>query len=123
MKSILLRFALLLAAPLGFVSCAASAGRSMEPSLAGDRGKDRQELARLEADINRYRSSFGKAPVPRHAGLDKMAREHCEFMAMNPGKFKLGSTIITHYGFEERSLRAQRQYGMLSLVSTPLPCC
>jgi hypothetical protein len=95
----------------------------MEPSLAGDRGKDRQELARLEADINRYRSSFGKAPFPRHAGLDKMAREHCEFMAMNPGKFKLGSTIITHYGFEERSLRAQRQYGMLSLVSTPLPCC
>lgn len=33
-------------------------------------------------------------------------------MAMNPGKFELGSTIITHYGFEERSLRAKRQYGM-----------
>ena len=116
MKPVLLCLAVLVAAPLMLASCADSAGRSMEPALAGDREKDRQELARLEAEINRYRRSFGKEPVQRHAGLDKMAREHCEFMAMNPGKFELGSTIITHYGFEERSLRAQRQYGMLSLA-------
>jgi uncharacterized protein YkwD len=70
----------------------------------------------LEQEINRYRRPIGKNPVPRHPGLDKMARQHCEFMAMNPGKFELGSTIITHYGFEERVLQAQRQHGMLSLA-------
>lgn len=116
MKSILLSFAVVAAMLLTLGSCADSTGGADRPRLAGDREKSRQELDRLEAEINRYRRSFGKAPIERHAGLDKMAREHCEFMAMNPGKFELGSTIISHYGFEERSLRAQRQHGMLFLA-------
>ena len=102
--------------PLMVESCANSTGGGDLPRLAGDREESRQELARLEAEINRYRRSFGETPIQRHAGLDKIAGEHCEFMALNPGKFELGSTIISHYGFEERSLRAQRQYGMLSLA-------
>lgn len=79
-------------------------------------GRFNDESDRLEAEINRYRRSIGKSPVPRHPGLDKMARDHCEFMAMNPGKFQLGSTMITHYGFESRVLRAQRQHGMDSVA-------
>lgn len=116
MSSICLSTGLSVAVPVVLVSCANSVGRPGGPSLAGDREENQRELARLETEINRYRGSLGKAPIQRHAGLDEMAREHCEFMAMNPGRFELGSTIITHYGFEERSLRAQRQYGMLSLA-------
>lgn len=116
MSSIRLSIGLSVAVPVALVSCAPSDGGPGGPGVAVDRGKSRQELARMEAEIDRYRRSFGKAPIQRHAGLDKMAREHCEFMAMNPGKFELGSTIISHYGFEERSLRAQRQHGMLSLA-------
>ena len=72
-------------------------------------------ITQLEAEVNRYRRSLGMGPIERHPGLDKMARAHCEFMAMNPGRFKVGSTIISHYGFEERWLRAERQFGMVSL--------
>ncbi|MCH7225380.1 CAP domain-containing protein [Verrucomicrobiaceae bacterium E54] len=67
---------------------------------------------RLERSLNEYRASIGKAPIPRHAGLDAMARRHCEFMARNRGKFSLGSDNISHFGFEERAMLAERRYGL-----------
>jgi hypothetical protein len=102
-------------------SCGAPAGASAaagreSAGTGGGGGRFEPQCGRLEAEINRYRRSIGRAPVPRDPGLDRMARQHCEFMARNPGKFTLGSTIITHYGFEERALQAQRQHGMLSLA-------
>lgn len=106
----------LLSLPLVYASCRGSAGTPERQMVVGGSPINLQERARLEAEINRYRRSLGKEPIARHSGLDKMAQAHCEFMAMNPGKFELGSAMITHYGFEERSLRAQRQYGMLSLA-------
>lgn len=72
-------------------------------------------MVQLEARVNLYRRSLGLGAIQRHPDLDRMAQAHCEFMAMNPGQFKVGSTIISHYGFEERWLRAERQYGMVSL--------
>jgi uncharacterized protein YkwD len=71
---------------------------------------------RLTASLNQYRQSIGKAPLPRHRGLDQMALDHCRFMAANRGKFKLGSDNITHYGFEERTLLAQRAHGMQTVA-------
>ncbi len=114
MRSIFLPLTSLVVAAGILASCARPAG-----VLAGAQGggaRFHQASVLLEQEINRYRRPIGKNPVPRHPGLDKMARQHCEFMAMNPGKFELGSTIITHYGFEERVLQAQRQHGMLSLA-------
>ena len=108
--------AALLAPFLVLTSCVGPSDDLAARGLMADGQKDRLEVDRLEAEINRYRKSFGKQPLRRHQGLDRMARQHCEFMAMNPGKFKLGSTLVSHYGFEERTLRAQRQYGMLSLA-------
>lgn len=67
---------------------------------------------RLERSLNEYRASIGKAPIPRHAGLDALARRHCEFMAKNRGKFTLGSDNISHYGFEERAMLAEKRYGL-----------
>jgi len=109
-------FAGIAAAALIVASCAGSADGPPGEGLVCDVEKNRSELGRLEAEINRYRRSVGRQPIQRQPGLDKMAQQHCEFMAMNPGKFDLGSTIITHFGFEERTLRAQRQHGMLSLA-------
>lgn len=109
--------ATVLAIPLILAACQDSAGiPPREPLFVRDDPRNLQELARLEGEVNRYRRSLGKNPIQRHPGLDRLAQLHCEFMAMNPGKFELGSDIITHYGFEERSLRAQRQYGLLSLA-------
>lgn len=70
----------------------------------------------LDSSIDNYRRSIGKKPIPRHRGLDRLAQDHCEFMARNKGKFTLGSEIISHYGFEERAFLAEQRYGMASLA-------
>lgn len=66
----------------------------------------------LAQKLNQHRASIGRDPLPRHPGLDKMAREHCAFMARNRGKFSVHSKNISHYGFEQRAMMAQRAYGM-----------
>lgn len=91
---------------------AASAGSSNAPSPAS---KSRL-VKELDASIDAYRRSIGKSPIPRHRGLDRLAQEHCEFMARNKGKFTLGSEIISHYGFEERAFLAEQRFGMASLA-------
>jgi len=79
---------------------------STQPTIVGE----------LDRSLTQYRRSIGKGRIQRHAALDRLAMDHCRFMAKNRGKFTLGSENITHYGFEERSLLAQRQYGMLSVA-------
>lgn len=86
-----------------------SASSSM-PGVSSGSAKNLTD--RLERSLNRYRASIGREAIPRHPGLDALAREHCAFMARNRGKFTLGSANISHYGFEERALIAQRRYHM-----------
>lgn len=74
------------------------------------------DVSQLHNSINNYRQSIGKAPLRRHSGLDRLAQQHCEFMAKNRGKFTLGSENISHYGFEERALAAQRAYSMQNVA-------
>jgi uncharacterized protein YkwD len=74
------------------------------------------KASRLHDSINQYRQSIGKPPLRRHAGLDRLAQQHCEFMAKNRGKFTLGSANISHYGFEERALTAQRAFSMQNVA-------
>lgn len=64
----------------------------------------------LHSQINDFRSASGRTALKRHAGLDRMAQQHCEFMRANRGKF--GKSNLTHYGFEERALAAQRLMSM-----------
>ncbi len=67
----------------------------------------------IHAQVNAYRQSLGKPALQRHAGLDRLARQHAEFMRHNRGKFGKGSAgNLTHHGFEERTLMAQRGMGM-----------
>ena len=67
----------------------------------------------VTAQVNAYRRSLGKPALQRHAGLDRLARRHAEFMRRNRGKFgKGGAGNLTHYGFEDRTLMAQRGMGM-----------
>ncbi|MEK7952257.1 CAP domain-containing protein [Luteolibacter soli] len=63
----------------------------------------------IHAQVNAYRQSLGKPALQRHAGLDRLAQQHAEFMLRNRGKFGDKST---HYGFEERTLMAQRGMGI-----------
>lgn len=73
-------------------------------------------VGQLHNALNQYRQSLGKAPLRRHSGLDRMAQQHCEFMAKNRGKFTLGSENISHYGFEGRAMRARHGYSMQNVA-------
>lgn len=77
----------------------------------------------IESRVNAYRSSKGRSVLRRNAGLDRMARQHSEFMRANRGKFQLGkSANISHYGFTERSLAAQRTLGMANVGENVATC-
>ena len=97
-------------------SCASNLDTTRVPMSAGAPSSKSSVVGRLDHSLTEYRRSIGKAPIRRHAALDRMAHEHCVFMSKNRGKFSLGSANISHYGFEERSLLAQRQYGMASVA-------
>jgi uncharacterized protein YkwD len=67
----------------------------------------------IHAQVNAYRRSFGKPALQRHAGLDRMAREHAESMRRNRGQSgRAAAGRISHDGFEERSLEARRLMGL-----------
>jgi uncharacterized protein YkwD len=72
--------------------------------------------------VNAYRASKGKPALPRHAGLDRMAQQHSEFMRLNRGKFGGASGNLTHYGFEERALKAQRTMNMTTVGENVATC-
>src|SRR5690348_2947039 len=84
----------------------ASAAVKSDGSLAGT----------IYAQVNSYRASKGKSQLPRHAGLDKMAREHSEYMLRN------SKSGISHYGFEERALKAQRLMSMGEVSENVATC-
>jgi len=76
----------------------------------------------IHAQVNSYRQTKGESALPRHAGLDRMAQQHSEFMRRNRGKFGGASGNLTHYGFEERSLNAQRTMSMSSVGENVATC-
>ena len=73
-----------------------------------------QRLAgNIHAQVNAYRQSLGKPALQRHVGLDRLAQQHAEFMHKNRGRFGKGNAgNLTHLGFEERTMAAQRGMGM-----------
>ena len=76
----------------------------------------------LYSQVNSYRQAKGASALPRHAGLDRMAQQHSEFMRQNRGKFEGASGNLSHYGFEERSLNAQRTMSMTSVGENVASC-
>jgi len=99
-----------------FASCASDLDTTKIPMANSTSSGKSDQVSRVHDSINNYRRSIGKAPLRRHAGLDRMAQQHCEFMAKNRGKFTLGSANISHYGFEDRALAAQRAYSMQNVA-------
>ena len=74
----------------------------------------------LHAQVNSFRTSIGRPALQRHAGLDRMAQQHAEFLRKNRGKF--GKSNLTHYGFEERALAAQRMMSMSNVGENIATC-
>ena len=116
MKTTSLLYAFVAGVTVLLASCATDLDTTRVPMAASSSGDHSTVVGKLDHSISEYRRSIGRAPIQRHSALDRMAMDHCRFMAKNRGKFTLGSENISHYGFEERSLMAQRQYGMTSLA-------
>jgi uncharacterized protein YkwD len=103
-----------LAVSMLLASCGPQLTTTTVPMSSTSASKSDGTLAgSIHSQVNSFRSSVGRKPVTRHAGLDKMAQQHSEFMRLNRGKFGKGAQgSLTHYGFEERSLKAQRMMSM-----------
>jgi uncharacterized protein YkwD len=70
---------------------------------------------RVFDEVNSYRRSQGLRDVQRHAGLDRLAQSHSEYLRNNRGKFSLYGKNVSHYGFEGRAMAARQTLGMLSV--------
>lgn len=70
---------------------------------------------KVHDSVNTYRRSHGMADLQRHAGLDRLAQDHSEFLRQNRGRFGLHGKNVSHYGFDARSLAARERHNMLNL--------
>lgn len=70
---------------------------------------------RVFQEINAYRRSQGARELQRHAGLDRLAQEHSEFLRKNRGSFSLSGRNVSHYGFDGRTLIARERYNMQNI--------
>ena len=66
----------------------------------------------LFQEVNAYRRSRGVAQLPRHAGLDQLAREHSEYLRKHRGTFSLYGKNVSHIGAETRARVAYLRYRM-----------
>ncbi len=82
-----------------------SASYKPDSSLAG----------RIYQEVNSYRGSHGASALQRHAGLDRLAQEHCEYLRSHRGQFGVYGKNVSHVGFEGRTLVARERYQVHSL--------
>lgn len=73
----------------------------------------------IHSQVNAHRGAIGKPSLPRHAGLDGLAQQHSEFMMRNRDRIKGG---LSHYGFEERAMAAQRLMSMSNVAENIATC-
>ncbi len=70
---------------------------------------------RIYQAVNTYRANHNAAELQRHAGLDRLAQEHCEYLRRHRGEFGIYGKNVSHVGFEGRSLLARERYQMMSI--------
>ena len=68
--------------------------------------------AQVFEEVNAYRKAHGASALQRHAGLDRLAQGHCEYLREHRGTFKLYGKNVSHFGFDGRTLAARERYQM-----------
>jgi uncharacterized protein YkwD len=106
-----LKAKLLIAALCGAVFSCSSPQATVSPVPVSTSFSSGSSLSdQVFAEVNSYRASKGKATLRRHAGLDRLAQQHCDYLAKNGEKFSLYGKYVSHFGFEGRSMTAQQVY-------------
>ncbi len=120
MKANFYHFTAAATAALMLVSCGPQLELATVPmSSAAPSRADGSLAGNVHSQVNSHRGAIGKPSLPRHAGLDRLAQQHSEFMVRNRGKIEGG---LTHYGFEERTMAAQRLMGMSNVAENIATC-
>lgn len=110
-------YAKLFAAALAgvFASCSSPSAPVTRMQVSSPIRSDTSLSGRVFAEVNSYRASKGKASLQRHAGLDRLAQQHCEYLVKTAGSYDLYGKNVSHIGFEGRALTARQAYNISSL--------
>lgn len=73
---------------------------------------DSSRTGQILQEVNSYRHNHGASDLQRHAGLDRLAQEHCEYLRQHRGTFGIYGKNVSHIGFEGRTLVARERYQM-----------
>jgi uncharacterized protein YkwD len=66
--------------------------------------------------VNRYRATKGTNSLKRHAGLDRLAQGHAEYLRKHRGTFSVHGRNVSHFGFESRARAANHGMGFSYLA-------
>jgi uncharacterized protein YkwD len=94
------------------VSCSSSAPTITRVPVSASSVRSSDLSGDVFKEVNSYRALHGKSALERHAGLDRLAQQHCDYLAKNCG----GSGVnINHLGFEGRANTARGSYNIQSI--------
>lgn len=107
---------LLAAACLGALASCSSPSSATSPGLSSSSpGRDSALASQVFSEVNSYRSANGKSILSRHAGLDRLAQQHSDYLAKTGGSYDLYGKNVSHFGFDGRAVMARQAFKITSL--------
>lgn len=97
---------------VGALASCATTPKTQKMSVSTSLRPDTSLTGQVFREVNSYRRSHGASELQRHAGLDRLAQEHCEYLRQHRGQFGLYGKNVSHYGFDGRALMARQAYNM-----------
>lgn len=105
-----------LACIAALASCAPQPDKSRMPVSASIRPRPDHSLSgRVFDAVNSYRRAHHASDLQRHAGLDRLAQDHCEYLRKHRGEGTIYGKNVSHAGFEGRTLIARERFNMMSI--------
>lgn len=97
-----------------FSSCAPPVDSAQSSVSGGSTVSNQDKSVRgvIFDEVNAYRRSKGVNDVQRHAGLDRLAQQHSEYLRQHRGSFSIYGKNVSHYGFDGRAVVARSSYQM-----------
>jgi len=96
------------------VSCSSQLSQptTVMPVSASYRNGESNLSAQVFNEVNNYRRAHGAPNLVRHAGLDRLAQQHCEYLLKHRGEYSLYGKTVSHMGFEGRAVIAREKLNM-----------
>lgn len=105
---------IIMVACLGALASCATPAKTIKVPVSAH-SSDSSLSGKVYAKVNAYRQEHGASVLQRHAGLDKLAQQHCEYLRKHRGSFSIYGTNVSHFGFEGRATYARERYSMESV--------